>query len=64
MQDFFNEKVGGADHADIVMGRDGRSKGWGIVHFESPEAAQKAIDVLNDTTLEGRRIGVKLDRYA
>eukprot|EP00210_Caulerpa_lentillifera_P006102 g5830.t1 len=64
LQDFFNEKVGGADHADIVMNRDGRSKGWGIVHFESPEAAQKAIDVLNDTTLEGRRIGVKLDRYA
>lgn len=64
MKDFFNQKVGGAVHADIVLGRDGRSKGWGTVRFESPEAAQKAIDVLNDTTLDGRRIGVKLDRYA
>eukprot|EP00210_Caulerpa_lentillifera_P007282 g6962.t2 len=64
LKDFFNQSVGGAAHADIVLGHDGRSRGWGTVRFESPEAAQKAIEVLNDTTLEGRRIGVKFDRYA
>jgi len=64
LKDFFNQKVGGAAHADIVLGRDGRSKGWGTVRFETPEAARKAIEVLNETELEGRRLGVKLDRYA
>ena len=31
--------------ADIVMGQDGRSKGWGTVLFDSQEDAEKAIKV-------------------
>lgn len=31
LKDFFNQKVGGAAHADIVCGRDGRSKVDGVI---------------------------------
>lgn len=34
------------------------------MRFDTPEAAQKAIEVLNESELEGRRLGVKLDRFA
>ena len=35
----------GGMKADIVMGQDGRSKGWGTVLFDSQEDAEKAIQV-------------------
>ena len=37
----------------------GRSKGFGFVTFEKPEAAEKAIENLNNQIFDGRRIGVK-----
>ena len=37
----------------------GKSKGFGFVTFEKPEAAQKAIENLNNQIFDGRRIGVK-----
>lgn len=64
LKDLFNQRAGGAQHADVVIGRDGRSKGWGTVRFESPEEAEKAIEVMNNSDLEGRRLGVKLDKFA
>ena len=43
LKDLF-KPVGGVK-ADIVMGQDGRSKGWGTVLFDSQEDAEKAIQV-------------------
>ena len=43
LKDLF-KPVGGVK-ADIVMGQDGRSKGWGTVLFDSLEDAEKAIQV-------------------
>ena len=37
----------------------GKSKGFGFVTFEKPEAAEKAIENLNNQIFDGRRIGVK-----
>lgn len=35
--------AGDVVHADIVMGADGRSKGFGIVTFRTADEAQHAI---------------------
>lgn len=40
----------------------GRSKGWGIVEFETPEEALTAINTLNGVELGGRTILVREDR--
>ncbi|MGE5845984.1 MAG: RNA recognition motif domain-containing protein [Ignavibacteria bacterium] len=45
--------------AKVVMDRStGRSRGFGFVEMENPEDAQKAINALNDSTLQGRNITV------
>jgi len=43
--------------ATIIMDKmSGRSKGFGFVEMSSDEDAQKAIDALNGTEFEGRKI--------
>ena len=56
-------KQGGCEvaRADILASPDGRSKGCGIVEFESAEGAKRAL-LLNDTELMGRQIFVREDR--
>ncbi len=44
LKDLF-KPTGGVLQADIVMGRDGRSKGWGTVNFETEADAERAIQV-------------------
>ena len=51
-------------HADVLHGPDGRSKGCGLVEFQTPDEAQRAIQELNDTELMGRMIFVREDREA
>jgi RNA recognition motif-containing protein len=44
----------------IIIDREsGRSKGFGFATFEEESCAQKAIDSLDNTEFDGRRIGVK-----
>lgn len=38
----------------------GRSKGFGFVTFAEPEEAQKAVDTLNSSDLDGRSIRVNI----
>lgn len=40
----------------------GRSKGWGIVEYESPEEAYKAVQELNGCEMNGRPLMVREDR--
>jgi len=47
--------------ADVKQGYDGRSRGYGIVTFESEEDAQSALS-LGGYNLDGREILVRFDR--
>jgi len=46
--------VGKVGRVNIFEDRNGRSKGCGIVEFDSKDDALKAIKELNETTLDGR----------
>merc|ERR1711879_46590 len=50
--------------ASILTGKDGRSRGCGVVEYETAESAANAIRVLTDTVIEGseRPIFVREDR--
>src|SRR3990167_1043815 len=53
-------KAGNVESVAIITDRmTGRSKGFGFVEMSSDEEAQKAIDTLNETDFEGRKISVK-----
>jgi RNA recognition motif-containing protein len=51
-------------YADVMKegGSGGRSRGCGIVEFETAEEAAAAINTLNDVELDGRPIFVREDR--
>jgi len=51
-------------HADVMQGADGRSKGCGLVTFNTAREAANAISTLNQTTIGGRIIFVREDREA
>jgi len=44
----------------VSMGADGRSKGYGYVHFDSTEAAKKAIEKYDKSYILGHQISVTL----
>jgi len=50
--------------AEVQTGRDGRSRGFGLITFNSPEEAQAAIDSTQGTELGGRPINARFDRMA
>uniref|UniRef100_A0A7S4IV91 RRM domain-containing protein n=1 Tax=Odontella aurita TaxID=265563 RepID=A0A7S4IV91_9STRA len=55
-------KAGNVDQANILQGEDGRSKGCGIVRYQRPQEASRAIRELQNTMLTGRPIFVREDR--
>jgi len=53
------EKVGKVAEANVVMDRmTGKSRGFGFVEMADDAAAKKAIDELNGSEVEGRKIFV------
>ncbi|EFN53373.1 hypothetical protein CHLNCDRAFT_32263 [Chlorella variabilis] len=56
--------TGNIVRADVVYGRDGRSRGYGTVRYETAEEAEAAIEQFNGSDLEGRTLSVRLDKYA
>jgi RNA recognition motif-containing protein len=56
------KRAGDVLHVDILMDREGRSAGSGLVEFASAEAAAHAIRTLQDTDLLGRPIFLREDR--
>jgi len=58
------EGVGEITLAEVQIGKDGRSRGYGTVGFKTTEEAQAAIEKVHGTELEGRTLTVKLDRFA
>ncbi|KAI8468345.1 MAG: G-strand telomere binding protein 1 [Monoraphidium minutum] len=61
LKDKFRE-CGNVVYANVTRGDDGRSKGWGIVEFETPDEAIAAVNTLNGVDLGGRNISVREDR--
>lgn len=51
-------------HADVMMQRNGRSAGCGIVEYATQNQARRAIRELNDTEISGRMIFVREDRVS
>lgn len=55
------EQYGDVDSARIIMDREtGKSKGFGFVEMPDDGDAQKAIEALNESELDGRNIIVKV----
>lgn len=53
------EKVGKVVEANIVLDKEtGRSRGFGFVEMENDEDAKKAIEALNGSELDERKIFV------
>ena len=58
LQEVF-EAVGPVDTVNIVRDQmTGRARGFAFVEMQSEEGAQSAIQKLNDTDLDGRKIAV------
>lgn len=55
-------KAGDVQYVDIFEDQSRRSKGCALVEFGSTEDANKAIDELNGTRLDGRPIFIREDR--
>jgi RNA recognition motif-containing protein len=53
------ERFGEIDEAVVVSDREtGRSRGFGFVTFADPSAADRAVEEMNDTELDGRTLAV------
>lgn len=62
LQELFAE-YGEVTSARIITDREtGRSRGFGFVEMSNDEDAQKAINELNETDLEGKTISVSVAR--
>lgn len=55
-------QAGEVAFARVMMGADGRSKGCGVVEYESADDAAEAIRTLHDSDLKGRAIFVREDQ--
>ncbi|XP_034560756.1 heterogeneous nuclear ribonucleoprotein M isoform X3 [Notolabrus celidotus] len=62
LKETFNA-CGMVQYADIKM-ENGKSKGCGVVRFDSPETAERACRTMNGYRLNGREIDVRIDRNA
>ncbi len=62
LKDIFS-KIGKVISCDVIKDRDtGQGKGFGFVEMENDKEADEAIEKLNDTELEGRKIVVNVAR--
>jgi len=53
------EQFGEVSEAKVITDRDtGRSRGFGFVTFNDDAAADSAVDAMNDSELDGRRLTV------
>ena len=50
--------------SEVVRMSNGRSKGWGLVAFQTEGEAQAVIDSFNGMEFEGRMLTAKMDRFS
>lgn len=63
LKDLFRN-AGNVIRADVNMGFDGRSKGTGIILFESISEAQNAVKQFQGYDWQGRMLEIREDRFA
>jgi len=56
------KQYGAVGYADVPQNDEGKSKGFGLVRYESPGGARKCINELNGMLLDGRELEVRMDR--
>jgi RNA recognition motif-containing protein len=57
------ENFGTVDSVKIIQDRiEGKSKGYGFVEMPNEEEGKRAIENLNDSEVDGRRIVVKVSQ--
>ena len=62
LKDIFS-KIGKVISCEVIKDRDtGQSKGFGFIEMENDKEADEAIEKLNDTEMEGRKIVVNVAR--
>jgi RNA recognition motif-containing protein len=62
LEDIFS-KIGKVISCEVIKDRDtGQSKGFGFIEMENDKEAGEAIEKLNDTELEGKKITVNVAR--
>jgi RNA recognition motif-containing protein len=62
LQELFSQ-AGSVVSANVITDREsGRSKGFGFVEMSSPEEAEKAIQMFNGYSFEGRDLRVNIAR--
>lgn len=60
LRDYF-ATVGTVTSASVIKDKmSGRSRGFGFVEMETEDAANKAVEMLNNTDLDGRTIRVAI----
>jgi len=47
---------------EVVYGRDGRSRGYGLVNFSDKAAAESALNALAGQQIDGRDVAVRFDK--
>lgn len=60
LKDHFAQ-TGEIEFASVLLNHDRTSKGCGMVNYTTHEDAMRAVEVLNNSMLDGRQISVKLD---
>lgn len=63
LKDSFSS-CGEIERADVVFDSRGRSRGFGIVRFTTPDQAEQAVEKMNNSTIGGRIVSVRIDRFA
>ena len=48
-------------NTEVPLDKDKRSRGYGIVYFETMEDAEKAIEQFNDREVNKRKLRVRLE---
>lgn len=56
--------IGPIERADVVFDSHGRSRGFGIVRFPDHNSAELAVEKMNNKTIGGRVVSVRVDRFA
>lgn len=62
LRQIFDEATLNIDNAEVVYGKDSKSRGYGTVRFSSAEEAQRAIQEYNGVECEGRSLSLKIDQ--